>query len=439
MRKPSPPAPLPAPHPHRRERGAERVGEGSAAEREGGSPLSRGKGGAGRERGAGGVRGPQAGAFWRACPLLFLLLPLAACGGTTSEQVETTAPVPVTLAPVRRGAIHRVVRVTGIVKPATGAELVVTAPQSARIAALPKGVGERAHRGDLLVRFDIPSLQAAAAARRSDVARAEARLTQARANVDRLAGLFARGIAAKKEVEDARRELTEAEAGLAEAQSAKAAAGTLAGRSTVRAPFDGVIAERTHNPGDLVEPGGDPILRLLDPARLQVEAPVPLDQLAGIALGNAARVLAPGGAAYDAKVIARPAAVDPATGSAAVRLAFAHPAGLPDLPAGTPVEVEISGEEHPDAVVAPKAAIVQEGPESFLYTVDAQSHARRVAVRIGVENGGEAEILLGLAAGQQVVVQGQNGLPDGATVAPTVPPAPAGPASTSASPEGERP
>jgi len=360
-----------------------------------------------------------------AAALLFALsLALAACGGTPSEQVETTAPVPVTLAPARRGPIHRVVRATGVVKPATGAELVVTAPQSARIAAMPKGVGERVRRGDLLVRFDIPSLQADAAARRSDVERAQAHLTQARANFERLTGLFGRGIAAKKEVEDARRELTESEASLAESQSARAAAGNLAGRGTVRAPFDGVVAERNHNPGDLAEPGGDPILRLLDPARLQIEAPVPLDQLAGIAVGNAAQVLGPGGAAYEAAVIARPAAVDPATGSATVRLAFAR---TTDLPAGTPVEVEISGEEHANAVVAPKAAVVQEGAESFLYTVDAQNKAHRVAVRIGVENRDEVEILLGLTADQRVVVQGQNGLPDGAAIvaAPAAPAAPA--------------
>src|SRR5262249_10822525 len=96
-------------------------------------------------------------------PLSVALVWLAARGGPPREQVETPAPVPVPLAPVRRGPLHRVVRVTGVVKPATGAELVVTAPQSARIAALPKGVGERVHKGDLLVRFDIPSLQADAA------------------------------------------------------------------------------------------------------------------------------------------------------------------------------------------------------------------------------------------------------------------------------------
>ncbi|MEA2693282.1 MAG: rane fusion protein multidrug efflux system [Acidobacteriota bacterium] len=356
-------------------------------------------------------------------PLILALLALAACGGTPAEQVDTTAPVPVTLEAARRGAIHRVVQATGLVKPATGAELVVTAPQSARIAEMPKGVGERVRRGDLLVRFDIPALAADAATRRAEVARGESRLTLARANFERLQGLFQRGIAAKKEVEDARRELSDSEASLAEAKSARSAASDLATRAMVRAPFDGVVAERAHNPGDLVEPGPDAILRLLDPARLQVEAPVPLDQLAGVAVGNPAQVRGPGGALFPAKVIARPVAVDPATTSASVRLAFTGGTNLPALPAGTPVQVEIAGEEHRDAVLVPATAVVQEGPQTFVYTVDDKNHAHRTEVRLGITTGPATEVLSGLAAGARVVVQGQNGLPDDAVVTPAAAPA----------------
>jgi RND family efflux transporter MFP subunit len=198
----------------------------------------------------------------------------------------------------------------------------------------------------------------------------------------------------------------------------------------VRAPFDGIVAERAHNPGDLVEPGTDSILRLLDPARLQVEAPVPLDQLAGIAVGNPAEVRGPGNALFPARVIARPPAVDPTTSSASVRLAFA---GETNLPAGTPVQVEISGEEHRDAVLVPAAAVVQEGPQTFVYTVDDKNHAHRTEVRLGIATGPAAEVLSGLAAGARVVVQGQNGLPDDAVVTPTSPTSPTSPTMPAAS------
>jgi hypothetical protein len=83
------------------------------------------------------------------------------------------------------------------------------------------------------------------------------------------------------------------------------------------------------------------------------------------------------------------------------------------------VQVEIAGETHRDALLVPVAAVVQEGEESFVYTVDAGRKAHRVAVRTGIAAGGEVEVRQGVAPGDRVVVEGQNGLPDGATVLPT--------------------
>ncbi len=333
--------------------------------------------------------------------------------------METVETVPVEVARASAGSVRPVVAATGEVKPAPGAELLVAPPQEARIAELPKSVGDRVQRGELLVRFEVPSLQADAAARRSDLARAQAQLESARQAADRLAGLYERGIAAHREVEDARRDLVQAEASVAEARSAVAAAGRLAGREVVRAPFAGVVAARSHQPGDLVDPGApEPILRVIDPSRLQVEAAVPAVDLGHITQGNPARVRGASFPDQQARVVARPAAVDAATGTALVRLAFATP---PPFPAGLAVDVEIYGVEHSAAVLVPAAALVQEGAESFVFTVDAGKKAHRRPVRVGVVAAGKAEILSGVAAGETVVVSGQAALPDGAMVEPTEP------------------
>src|SRR6185503_17553570 len=102
-------------------------------------------------------------------------------------------------------------------------------------------------------------------------------------------------------------------------------------------------------------------------------------------------------------------AVDPVTGSGLVRLAFAAPTRRP---AGLAAEVEIQGEEHQAAVLVPADALVQEGPESFVFTVDAQKKAHRRKVEVGVVAAGQAEILSGVKAGEPVVVRGQTTLPD---------------------------
>ena len=356
----------------------------------------------------------------RALPcLLLMLLALPACHKESPEAVDTTEAVPVTVATARAGPIRPVIAATGQVKPAVGAELLVIPPQEARIAEMPKAVGDRVRRGDLLVRFEIPSLSADAAARRADLARAQAQLETARQNAARLSGLFERGIAARKEVEDARRDLAQAEATVTEARSATAAASRLAGREVVRAPFDGVIVGRSHQVGDLVDPTGpEPLLRVIDPSRLQIEAAVPSGDLGRVGVGNPARVRGAGYPDEEARVIARPPAVDPATGSGLMRLAFATPTRRP---AGLAVTVEIYGEEHPAAILVPAEALVQEGEESFLFVVDAQKKAHRHKVEVGMVAAGQAEILSGVAAGEPVVVRGQTALPDGATVEATEP------------------
>jgi RND family efflux transporter MFP subunit len=358
--------------------------------------------------------------------LLLALLPLTACHKASPEAVDTAEAVPVTVATARSGPIRAVVAATGQVKPAAGAELLVIPPQESRIAEMPKGVGDRVRRGELLVRFEIPSLDADAAARRSDLARGQAQLETARQNAARLSGLFQRGIAARKEVEDAQRDLAQAEATVTEARSATAAAGRLAGREVVRAPFDGVVAGRSHQVGDIVDPSGpEPLLRVIDPSRLQVEAAVPTGDLGRVAVGSPARVRGASFPDEAARVVARPAAVDAATGTALALLAFDAPTRRP---AGLAVEVEIYGEERPAAVLVPAEALVQEGPENFVFTVDAQKKAHRRKVEVGVTADGQAEILSGVQAGEAVVVRGQTALPDGALVETAEPADPSEPA-----------
>jgi RND family efflux transporter MFP subunit len=177
------------------------------------------------------------------------------------------------------------------------------------------------------------------------------------------------------------------------------------------------VARRSHNPGDIVEAAAsDPVLRLVDPTRMQVTASVAVADLPQIALGQPATVLVAGAdedTVEPAKVISRPAAVDVATGTAAVRLGLG--AGT-RLTAGTPVQVEIQTEEHKDVVIVPASAVVREGDEAFVYVVGGDQKAHKKKVTLGLANPKEAEIRSGVVASEKVVVKGQEELPDGATV-----------------------
>jgi RND family efflux transporter MFP subunit len=338
-----------------------------------------------------------------------------ACQRDAPEEVESETVVPVTAMPAETGSITAEARATGIVVPAPGAELLVIAPEPARIVEIPKAEGDTVKRGDVLVRFEIPSTAAEVSKQEAETTRAQARIENARAALVRAKDLFDRGVAARKEVEDATKELADAEADLAAAQAAKAAAGAMAARSVVRATFDGIVAKRSHNPGDLIEAtASDAVLRVVDPRRVEVVASVPIADALGITVGAPARIVDASASAGDSslKVVAQPAAVQPGTATVAVRLGFAKPTRYP---VGAPVQVGIETDTHKNVVLVPASAIVREGEETAVFAVENQT-AKRREVKTGIESGDRVEIVSGINTGEMVITSGQNGLPDGAKV-----------------------
>jgi RND family efflux transporter MFP subunit len=349
----------------------------------------------------------------RLVAVLIGICTLSACGRSSPEEVETAAVVPVSVEAVVTSTVRSAAHVTGLVEPAPGADLVVTAPASARIVEIPKAEGDTVRRGELLVRFEIPSLAADVASKRAEVDRASARLLNARSAQARAKDLFDRGVGARKELEDADRELADAEAALTEARANLAASTTLEGRAIVRATFDGLVAKRSHNPGDLVEPGSsDPVLRVLDPRRLEISAAIQVADVPFVRPGATALIRLGPGDPQPAKVVSLAAAVDPATGAAPVRLRFDRPTRLP---AGTPVQVEIETQAHEGVLVVPASAIVREGDETVVFVASGNKAERRI-VEVGLSDGEHVEVVKGVKAGDLVITKGQNGLPDDAQI-----------------------
>jgi RND family efflux transporter MFP subunit len=348
------------------------------------------------------------------CAMLIALVG-AGCGRAKApdETVESDAPVLVHVAKAGPATVSVAVKAPGTTVSAPGAEIVITAPMQGRVAALPHGEGDQVKAGDLLVQFEIPSLSADLASRQSALAQAKARVANAQAARDRLAGLLTRGIAARREVEDAERDLAEAQAGVQEASAGLESARQMQARQRVTAPFDGVVVRRLHNPGDLVDASAaDPILRFADPSRREVEAQVPATAVPRIKAGESAVVTGAGGMTWNATVARTPAAVDTATSSARVRLTLDE-AARPPL--GLPVEASIVVASHEAGVAVPAAAVVREGEKVSVYVVTDGKAVRHDAVT-GLASDENVEILKGVTAGDSVIVDGLDGLPDGAKV-----------------------
>jgi RND family efflux transporter MFP subunit len=346
------------------------------------------------------------------------LLAVASCSKPAVEEVATKAAAPVTTVTVAPQTFESVVSASGTVAAAPGADWTITAPEHARIVEMPKGEGDRVQTGDLLVRFEIPSLSTDVTTHRGEAQAAQAHVDNAQANVTRLTKLVEDGVAAQKDLEDARRDLNEATAALAQAKGALQNSEVVESRTVVRARFPGIVAKRAHNPGDMVEATSqDVILRVIDPSKLQVVAAVAIPDLPRVQVGKPARIIVPGAEEPEAgKVLTRPAAVDQTGVSADVRIAFNEQARHA---AGTPVRVEIVAEQHPNAIAVPAIAVIHEDEDTFVMVAGSDKKAHKRKVTVGLSTPKLVEITDGLKAGEAIIVQGQQGLPDNADIAPT--------------------
>jgi RND family efflux transporter MFP subunit len=351
---------------------------------------------------------------WRVLVLLVISVGAAACrreAPPAEAPNDAESAVPVAAQPARRGSLRAIIRTTGIVTPAAGAEFLATAPEPARIAEIPPAERDRVARGDVLVRFDMPSAGAEAARHAADIARAQALLENARVAQTRARELVERGIISRREMENADRELADAQADLARAEAAQRTSEAAAARAIVRAPFAGLIAQRLHNPGDVVQGvATDPILRLVDPDRLEVMAPIPAADAPRVLPGAAARVTS---VPEPIRLIVTTRATATLGGADAIaRLSFAPGAAMP---VDTRVDIEIDGEEHVGAVLVPADAILRTGSQASVLVASGNRAERRI-VTTGLADSDSVEIVSGVEAGELVITRGQGGLADGATI-----------------------
>lgn len=354
---------------------------------------------------------------WAPAALIGLLCLAAAAAGCRRPPepaaVREELPVPVAAVAAEEAQIRAVVRAIGTVTPAEGAEFLVNAPEPARIADVLKNEGDAVTSGDELVRFDLPSAAQEVARLAADAAAAEARFENARINQQRTIDFVERGLVPRRDRDIADRELADAQAALDRVRAQHGRAVKSAERAVVRAPFSGVVAARRHNPGDLVLATTDPVLRIVDPQRLDLVAAVGDGDVSRVVPGATARIAGPAtDAAVGLKVVRRLGESPSPDGSVPFLLVFDQPTMLA---VDTRIDVEIDAEERADAVLVPAEALIRSGDETAVM-VAAGDRAERRVVAIGIQNDDRVEVSSGVRAGELVITRGHVGLADGAAI-----------------------
>ncbi|HTG09531.1 MAG TPA: efflux RND transporter periplasmic adaptor subunit [Candidatus Eisenbacteria bacterium] len=120
-------------------------------------------------------------------------------------------------------------------------------------------------------------------------------------------------------------------------------------------------------------------------------------------------------------------AVDPRTGTLALRAAFPNPARV--LQPGQYVRLRILLAERPDALVVPQAAVQESQGSTSLFVVAPDKTVQVRTVRMGPRVGPLWVVEEGVKAGEHVVVKGLQQIRAGAPVEPTVEALPATPGS----------
>ena len=351
--------------------------------------------------------------------------------------------MPVAAAPLKRGAIAEYFQVTGTVVPLQAASLSSVA--SGAVLSVGAQIGERVHRGELLVQIDDSTLraqQAQAAANLSQVsantqggaATAQANLASAKvaddtaqANLHRNQQLFHEGYVSKSALEQAQGQASAADAAYRDAfvaaqnaslrsggnsaavaamKNAEAAVSALnaqLAQTSVRAPFDGVVTARKVDPGSLATPG-TVLVEVAQLDRVFVDVGISGANLASVHVGTPANVTIAGlgNRTWHGNVEYLNLAAAPETLIYRARI----PLSNPDLAlrGGMIATVAFQSAGKTAVLLAPRAAVFQTDTGYSMFVIDS-GKAKAVAVDVGIQNDQQAEVSgPGLKPGVQAIL-----------------------------------
>ncbi|MBL4688162.1 MAG: efflux RND transporter periplasmic adaptor subunit [Nannocystaceae bacterium] len=324
----------------------------------------------------------------------------AAAAPESSEQAEKPAPPPAKSTWVEAATIERSSATLELLVPGEvegSKEAILASSQGGFVEAANVEIGDIVQAGDPLFRIDTTLYSA-----RLEQVRAELRASQREHKRAEKLGKILSGA----DRDNAKDRYDLARAGLKVAQ-------IQVKRATVRAPFDGVIAEVELEKGEVASLGA-PIARLLQLDPVKVTVSVPDRDVVGLSVGTKV-------------TIATDALAEPRIGT----LSRIHPAADMDTRAFT-VEIEVPNEDRAllpgmiarvrieqsiaeDKLLIPQNLLVTARSANGVFVVE-DDVARWRPLKLGAMVREQVIILEGLEVGENVIVVGQRTLADGDAV-----------------------
>ena len=334
--------------------------------------------------------------FRSGLPAVLGVLLLGACqSGTPSEDEdsgEDTPPVPVEISAPVRGDVYAMY--TGTAPIEAYAEADVVAKVAGEVRELLVEEGDEVSKGQVLARLDGERL-------RLELSESEAKLRKLQRDYERNVDLKAKGLISDGDFEKIKYEMEALEA-------AFNLASLELDYTQIRAPIDGVIAERFVKLGNTISEG-DALFKVtsLDPLVAYLHVPereyrhIDPGQPVGIeidALGDEPVV---------ATVTRVSPVVDPQTGTFKITVEITDETRR--IKPGMFGRIGVIYDVHENALQIPRSAVIEDQGTASVFVVD-DDRAVRKPVTTGYGNRGMVEITSGLDDGEQVVTVGQASL-----------------------------
>ena len=376
-----------------------------------------------------------------AAPLwaLGLVALLAACGGGDAPKAGAPAGPPGGgMPPATVGVLTMAPQVVGLISELPGrVEAVRVAQVRARVTGVVQrrqfAEGSEVRAGQALYLIDPAPYQAAVDSASAQLARAQAALAQTTATAERYKPLAEANAISQQEYIAAQAAFKQAEADVASAKAAMQTAQINVGYAAVASPIAGRIGRALVTEGALVGQGEatqlavvqqiDPLyVNFTQPAgevmRLRAAIASGAYTSAGSAGSVAVTVLLEDGSVYPlrGKLLFSDLSVDPSSNQITLRAEVPNPKGA--LLPGLYVRVRLEQAQVPSGILLPQQAVQRGSAGDTVMVVGADGKVAARPVKVSLGQGRQWVVLDGLAAGEQVVVEGFQKIRPNAVVKP---------------------
>jgi multidrug efflux system membrane fusion protein len=283
--------------------------------------------------------------------------------------------------------------------------------------------GQYVTKGQTLVQIDPRTFDAVVAQAEGQLARDQAQLRDAEANLARYQKLWEAGVIARQQLDTQAATVGQYKGAIQADQAAIASARLQSGFTNVTAPISGRIGLRQVDVGNIVHASDQtPIAVITQIQPIAVLFTIPADNLPPVLkkLRAGARLTVEAWDRADQNKIATGALetvdnqIDPQTGTSRLKAVFDNRDG--SLFPQQFVNARMLLETRRGVVLIPAPAI-QRGPQgAYVYVVNSNGTANMRPVTTGVTEGNDVEVTSGIVPGDLVVVDGQDKLQEGSRV-----------------------